>query len=399
MNDKFVILPALIGPTSPIYYFFVDENGHAFRVADLATDERTKLEEKNRLVNLMRDAVIRQLEARSSNLNQFPYATRPVSYRQIVNRTYDINGVKITLRGDEPSIRAALNVLRTYPPKGPVYLTDDGKENFLDLSNFICPDSTSVPPVGYEKNRPNDSIITIIMPDKQKFNGSGSLLLVTDRDLVAPIDYTKIFIPLFRDVESGNYASLGGRIDEPDGSSDKELSLNILYNNARRESREESADLIQISSDNQLNDSTRQFIDIDSLEPSILYRSYIRYVKISATLSLDKFKTMYVQNSSKVRRDANFGPAYLETDNLELLSVASLMTRTLEIMRTTDVSKLDYEYYMTNTSMPIKVRGRTIRVLAKLFEGTPGSRKIDTFLNTPQEFKYSFDAGMHHMNI
>lgn len=400
MSDKFVTLPALISPTSPIYYFLVDENGRAFRVADLATDERAKQEERDRLKILMRDAIIRDLESRASNIDQFPYATRPVGYRQIINKNFDINGVNITLRGDEPSIRAAINVLRTYPPKGPVYLTDDGKENFIDLSSLICStsDSKSVPPVGMIKKSPNDSHITVIMNDKQKFSGSGSLLLLANQDLAKPFDYTKIFIPLFRDVNTGYYASLGGRIDEPDGSNEKDLTLNILYNNARRESREESAGLIQIDSDKQTDDLKRQYIDIDS--PKTLdsqhnkYRSYIYYVRIPNAIRWGDFKKMYVQNASKIRRDSNFDSSYHETNDVEFISLARLIIRTSEIIGNSNV--VDFATYMTESGIPIRVRDRTVKILAKLFEGIPGARpKLEMILNSRINSNHTIESGIN----
>ena len=98
----------------------------------------------------------------------------------------------MTLRGDEPSIRATLSVLHTYPPKGPVYITADDKEKLTDLTAPCGKeiDSESVPEVGMERVSSTDPHINVIMPGGHKFSGSGTLLFVTDA-VTNPISHTQ----------------------------------------------------------------------------------------------------------------------------------------------------------------------------------------------------------------
>lgn len=395
--SNFTYLPALIGMEDAVY-FLVDSKGTAHNVADLAADERARIEAANRPKQLRRDAMIRQLESRASNLDQFPYATRPVTMREVVTNTYDINGVKVTIRGDEPSIRSVLSVLRTYPPKGPTYLTDDGETKFVDLTADTCSDpvdTTSVSPVGIERLSSTDNHIAAIMPNGQKFSGSGTLLFVTN---VNGPNADEIFIPLFRDVDTGYYADLGGRIEMPDGTEEKELTLNILYHNARRETREESADLIQINDDGDSNDNNRIFVDIDSVGTPHKYRSYLRYLKIP--YNQNRLRSLYGENASKVRRDPNFGPEYRETNDVVLVSLRNLVNRTDEITRTTDVSAIDNASYQTMDGIPIMVRGRTVRLLSRVFhiDTSTGTRPVLGTIRNHENAIESLDAGINHLS-
>jgi hypothetical protein len=394
MSDKLVHLPALIGPESPVY-FFVDATGRATRLDDMADDERARREDRDRIRNLRRDAIIRQLEARESNLGEFPYTARPATHRQIVNKTYNVNGVRVKIRGDEPSIRSIINVLNTYPPRAPTRINDEGNEEFIDLNLLGCDEEgkdVDAPAVGMEKLSATDPHIAAIMKNGDKFSGSGTLMLVTDSN-TPTLD--TIYVPLYRDTTSGHYSSLGGRIDMPDGSADKELTLNILYNNARRETREESADLIHLSSDGRTDDTSRQYVDIDAGTSPHKYRAYIYYLRLP--IDNTRFKTIYNENAVNAR-NMNFGASYLETDDVVFLSLSNLIARTSEIANTSSISTLEYGNYLTNAGMPIKIRGRTVRVLHALLraEGTTRA-KLNAVFGTGKNATSSLDHGMNHI--
>jgi len=399
MTTEFTYLPALISPTSPTY-FFVDKMGVATNFADIAADQQAKQDVLDYFKNLNHDAVIRQLDARESNLNQFPYETSPAIYRQIVNKTFEINGVKVTIRGDEPSIRSVISVLSTYPPKGPTYITDDGKETYVNIGSNFCPDDIDpiqVPNVGMERITPTDPHIVAIIPNGKKYSGSGTILLITDQTTTSS-SLNDIYIPFFRDVKTNTWSCLGGRIDMPNGSAEKDLTLNILYNNAIRESREESADLIQLKSDNQTNDNDRQMIDIKSDTDSHMYRAYIHYLHVP--INPNQFTNYFAQNVGRIIRDANFGPEYRETNDVTLIQLNTLINRTEEITTTTDISNIEYAYYTKNDGIPIRIRGRTIRVLDKLFQmnGTvrPVLEKALVQANRKNAV-YSVNANMNHL--
>jgi len=151
MSTEPVYLPALITPSSPLYYFHVDRIGRATSLLDMEDDERRRRDARERRQRLSNEAIVRTLEARESNLDAFPYSLKPATHRSIVSRPYSHRGVNVTLRGDEPSIRSALSVLSTYPPKGPTYI-NDGDKRFVSLfSDADTCDDSQVPAVGMHR--------------------------------------------------------------------------------------------------------------------------------------------------------------------------------------------------------------------------------------------------------
>jgi hypothetical protein len=386
MSSEFSYLPALIGPDSPTY-FLVDHSGQAHRVADMATDERTRRAEQRRRDRLSNEAIIRELDARESVVNQYPYTVAPVTHRRVVMRPFKINGVNVMIRGDEPSIRSVVNVLQTYPPSGPTFITDTEEDKFYDLTGPLCEDgSGGIDARGVGMKPYGDgSHIVAIFPDGSEFSGAGTLLFLTTKtadELKASANlHSEIYVPLFHETDSGQYSSLGGRISKPDAD---DLNKNILYVTALKETEEESADLIKIGSDTQDNDGARLYADIDAGSDT-KYRSYPYFGMSPVTLG--EIENRYNQNTQAVRRIPGYTDSYRETDDIRLFRLDQLIAQMDAVVAGTDISRLASANLTDRRGNVTQVRGRTVRVLAKLFERTNGNREVLNSIVDPDKLK------------
>jgi len=261
------------------------------------------------------------------------YITGPQKYEY---RYQNQNGIDVVVRGTYDHIMSIIDVLNTYPPR----VRDTGRNNdgtqYLDIFDLKSKGPSrpkSVPSVGITTK--GDFIYAKV--DRKTFSGSGTLLIVLGKD--KKIDNAKII--LFRGrKDSREYAELGGRLDKL--KSGEIADENILFNNAKRESLEESMRLFNISK------QSDSYVDIESM--GTYYRVYIYAFVFEDHTLLQQY---YNNNKNVVYREhsSSFSDVNRETDNLELFDYNAFIGT-------------DSNNKRTDVGGNVKVKDRTIKVLA-----------------------------------
>jgi hypothetical protein len=379
MSNKFTSLPTMIPADRYPYIFHLDHNANATILADLVKDEQA------RLYNNRYDNAYSNYVRNNQILTAQPFITE----------VYNVNGVEVTIKGSEPSVRSVMDVLKTYPPTGPTYNTDYGEPNYklkcnadckcvkcynryYGLSDIINPDpSTSnknVPEVGIKKI---DDEHSIIITDGENFSGSGFIFFLIKAgipiNISNPTSITalknnsdKVYIPIFRDTKTKDYNLLGGRISTTDPN---KINKNIVYSNAIKEAREESADSIIIVPDSEKTDSKRLYVDIDSKDnkDNTKYRSYLTLGYINDLIEL---KNIYESNLPYILRNSRniYDESYRETDGITFLRLDSII-KTINLNKTAmshNISALSSINFQDVNGNSIRVGGRTVKVFAKI---------------------------------
>lgn len=358
------LLPAMITVKNYPALFALNTDYKVVPLVDILADATSLKERLEEQAHLRADTIIRRLENRESNLNRYPVVVDPATHRQIIEHKYKINGVDVIIRGDEPSILSVINVLKTYPPSGPTFVT---QEKWHDLNKPGCVDDLTTPEIGMRSGK-DDKHVSLIYPNKDVYTGSGVIVFLNlktaDQIKATGIDHNQIYIPLFRDVNTGKYASLGGRVDRPKDGPNK----NTLYINAIKETREESADLLHVSSrGDDDDDESRLYVNIKTTDNNSKYRSYLLHYHTSGRDELDKLEQIYRSNIKYIQSNPVYNDDYRETDDIRFFNLANLtlIINTLKKRGTiTDANILDINGRITN------IRGRTMRVLAEAFDKT-----------------------------
>lgn len=317
-------------------------------------------------------------------LDRYTYTTDPVTHRRIISKSFKINNVEVSIKGDEPSVTAVLNTLKTYPPTGPVCLPNKAEEHkyigFDDPCDIKLEVGEGAPEIGSITFGDFDrKDIIVLMPNGTKFSGSGTIVFIKTKN-------GKIYLPVFSYInpssrEIPKYESLGGMI-----SNKINKTSNILYENAIKESLEESAGLFHISKDNNKNDQNRDYVDIDSNISNTKYRSYPYFINVN---TLDDIKVPYDSNVIKIAKMNNVKnyDYYRETNDIQFIDFDIIMNNRENLKNGYNVN-----FSVTNNgNFPVTISTRTRRVLGNLFTkygdnlnkilSNPKSTKIDTTNN------------------
>src|SRR5579872_4246826 len=223
------------------------------------------------------------------------FITGPQKYEYKYTNT---NGIDVVLRGTYNDIMSTIDVLNTYPPTKKDCTKDD-KKKYFDLYGpgaYKPSNVSTVPTVGTSNN---GKYIYLHM-DGKTFSGSGSLILVMEHGKPLTLDNAKII--LFGD-KTNTFQDLGGRIDKPNKSVDKDT----LFNNTNKETKEESMNLFS------LDNASPVFVDIQSNKDNTFYRVYL-YIFYSS--SIDKLSSFYDENKTQILTNFpyNFDESYKETN-------------------------------------------------------------------------------------
>jgi hypothetical protein len=285
--------------------------------------------------------------------DRYPFNTNRVTHRRLVSEQFKINGVEVTIRGTEPSVTSVLNTLKVYPPTGPVYASNNTPNKYISLNEPCDPDSVTgegAPEIGSKTyGDPNKKNIIVIMPDRTEFSGSGTTIFLKTKD-------GKIYIPVFSYIGFSRkgipkYESAGGMI-----SNTHKLTSNILYKNAIKETKEESATLFEIK-------PSKNYVDIKSDISDTKYRSYIHY--ITSDKSLDKIKDNYNSRVIEITKDTNpvYMDDYKETNDIKFISLDVIKSNK---ERLKSGNELNFPFYGNNSGNPITISSRTIKVLNEI---------------------------------
>ena len=370
----FTVLPALIRGENHPEIFYIDDFAKALRLKDLAYDAYVYEYTQNMLANLKMSGLDDREILEKFPRNMYDPNTRTI--RPIVSESFRSNGVEVTIRGDEPSVRSIINVLQTYPPKGPTYSTDeDIRAGYHDLSPPCKGDAkhtsgsssssgssskSNVPAVGILP-LPGSTDHSIVIMGGSKFSGSGFVVVLTDPKYN---NRSYMYIPLFRDKKTGIYNSPGGRIDKTDPD---KADLNILYHNAIKETHEESAGVLTIVKDSNPDDFKRQYTDIDTIGDT-KYRTYLFIQNIDMSSNpLETMKNKYDSNLRNIRTTPGYSAAYTETDDIKFFRVSDFVDTIKKIKTSTNLFQNIPSYNFKDVSGSIvAVSGRTIKGIEKM---------------------------------
>jgi hypothetical protein len=358
------VLPAFIKEYPEIFY--IDDYAKALRLKDLAYDAYVYEYTQNMFKNLKMSGLDDHEILEKFPRNMYDPNTRTI--RPIVSESFKSNGVEVTIRGDEPSVRSIINVLQTYPPKGPTYSTDE-EIRYYDLSPPCKGDAkhttgssskSNVPAVGILP-LPGSTDHSIVIMGGTKFSGSGFVVVLADSKYNDPSDK---YIPLFRDKLTGIYNAPGGRIDKTDPD---KTDLNILYHNAIKETYEESAGVLTIVKDSNSDDFKRPHTDIDTIGDT-KYRTYLFLQNVDmGSNPLASMKNKYDSNLLNIRTTPGYSAAYTETDDIKFFRVSDFVDTIKKIKASTNLFQNIPSYNFKDVSGSIvAVGGRTIKGVEKM---------------------------------
>ena len=274
------------------------------------------------------------------------YVTGPQKYEY---RYVNQNGVDVVVRGTYNNVMSTVDVLNTYPPvpRTNDKQSDDGYVDLYGPGSVSKKPNANVPTVGVQDR---GSYILVTMNNKT-YSGSGSLIMVVETG--QPLISAKFV--LFRDAKTRQYKDLGGNIDRP--SQGVNIDKDILFNNSKKESGEESMKLFSLTKE------SPSFVDIESTSDNTYYRVYVYIFEMTNISHLathyDSNKTQILTNFAK-----NFTSADRETDNLGLFDYRTFMKKlgTLSVLN----HNVAEGTFQTTTGSMEKVGGRTMKVIAQL---------------------------------
>lgn len=258
------------------------------------------------------------------------------------------NGVKVLIQGEYDSVMSTLAVLKAYPParipQGVEYeydLLDDS-----GITNTIRYDS-SVPKVAYTVAKDN----IIILADKKKYSGSGVLIIAIDD--VDPISKSKAKIILVNSNESDMYEEFGGKIDKT-----VEVNSETLFNNARKETQEESMMLFDVTTKSMYS------VDIESQVTGTYYKIFVYLIKIK---NLSTLPQLYEANKVQVY-NVNKDKAFKETNSLRLFNYSDFINKMNDLGSSANIiSKSSFKNTYNDF---VNVRSRTIKTMYQLINSS-----------------------------
>ena len=276
------------------------------------------------------------------NLKEFVDPTKAIdnTYEEIyTNET----GIKVTLKGDYNDVKQVLVSLGRVPPSK--YKTDPDK--WIDIIEEKSTTLPPAPPLYYDKFSSR-----IVMIGNKKYSGSGALLIAFDS---TDVNFKHPFVLLIKSNHNGTFEDLGGTIDKDT----KKVPVDnaVLFTNAAKEAKEESALLFDLLT------PAKTETEIESADTGLYYKVYVYYVVIQDLLNVpqqfrENLRILY--NDSKYR-----DPSYRETSNAELFDLNYMIDQLKEYGQSVEFTSSDI--FKTKSGNFVKVRGRTLRCLYKLF--------------------------------
>jgi hypothetical protein len=271
------------------------------------------------------------------------------------------SGIDVVLRGAYESVMGVVDVLNTYPPKCLGNYNDKANESaMIDIFGRDPDDPddpgdrypSTVPKVGVKINANNS--INIIMNNGKTYSGSGSIILVIQKNDIRSIA-TRTKIVLFKNQKKQKYEEPGGMIDK---SFEKTADENTLFENAKKETREETRDLIIITK------PSKQYIEIESIG-NTWYRVYVYMMVVD---DIDDIGDKYNFNRQKI--DENFTTSryshdFKETSNLEFFDFKTFVTRLNNNYGTVPSFNTDGKFTPIEGGLPLTVSGRAMRIIGK----------------------------------
>lgn len=272
------------------------------------------------------------------------FITGPQKYEYKYTNT---NGVEVVLRGTYNDVKSAIDVLNTYPP-AKKDCTKDDKKKYFDLYGPGSYKPTNVPTVPTVGASNNGKYIYLHM-DGKTFSGSGSLILVIEQGSPVNLDNAKIV--LFGD-KNNLFQDLGGRIDKTNSAVDK----NTLFNNANKETKEESMNLFSLASESPV------FIDVESNKDNTFYRVYLY---ICYFTGINQLSNLYDENKTQILTNYsyNFDESYKETNKLALFHYKDFITQLTSYNPTSYSTSIGS--FRTINGDNVNIRGRTMKVISK----------------------------------
>lgn len=269
------------------------------------------------------------------------------------------NGVDVVIRGTYNDVMATVDVLNAYPPIKKNCSNSDANANTNKKQYFELygpgsgPEPTTMLPksVGVTSaSTLNDVNHINIKMDGKIYSGSGSLIMVAEQG--KPMTDAKFI--LFRDT-NGFFQDLGGKIDKP--SSNTPINKDILFNNAKKETAEESMKLFNITCESTI------YVDVESTIDNTFYRVYLYLFVMN---NINQLASLYDANRMQILTNFphNYNESYKETNMLDLFDYNTFMNKlpTYNPMLYNTSSGV----FQTVSGQQVNVRGRTIKVIAKL---------------------------------
>ncbi len=289
------------------------------------------------------DPFVYDLSIQPNNLTYYrdPAKIEPSSiYGQIYQNN---NGIKVLIQGEYDSVMSTLDVLKTYPPNK---ITQGVYFNILDglPINSSSNDRKNVPKVAYT-TAVNDQII--ILENGKKYSGSGVLIIAVDES--KPINKSNAKIILVNGNTTNMYEDFGGKID-------KSVPVNIdtLFNNAIKETQEESMMLFQIVS------RSNTTIEIESQESGTYYKLHVYLIRVK---DINKLPQLYESNKLQVY-NSNKDKAYKETNALRLFNYDDFVAKIQELGSSANI--ISKSSFRTTDNDFVNVRSRVIKSLTLL---------------------------------
>lgn len=288
----------------------------------------------------------RQRELEKKRYAQIPEAISLKDYGTMKEKDvfkYDYrnsNNVGVTIMGSFEDVVSVKAVLEKYnPPKLDVenakkILNESYTVKFFNKTSSVSFDQNQIG-VSYDKNH------AIIEKDGLLFSGSGSLII---------FDYERPLVALFRSVETKQYDDLGGKIDR--NINFKQDINDVLFENAKKETNEESAELI-------LLENKSKYVDINSDKSNSIYRSYI--YKVKTETSTTELKIEFQKKLQNIYSNLDKTPDYKETDDLEFFDLQYLK----DYVKDFDPN-ISHGVVQTITGRLVRIRGRVLRVIKSM---------------------------------
>lgn len=281
---------------------------------------------------------------------------------RIYEHRYLKSNIDVVIRGTYDDVMATVTVLNQYPPK----VIEDKDGNKIYDCYFSGNESKyNVPKIGVQRYGKH---IRVRIKDKI-YSGSGIILFVCIKD--KPITEGKFV--LFKSTANEQYEGLGGKIDE------QEVKDDILYENAKKETKEESMNLID------LNVKSKLYVDIESDDNKTYYRSFLYPIYIE---DYNNISNMYNKNMIDVIDfKQNYNDSYRETNKVDFFDYETFKNK-LNYYDVDKYNKSNGVFQTTNGDM-VNVRGRTLKVINKMIEHINKLKKddirqciVNTFNNT-----------------
>lgn len=275
------------------------------------------------------------------------YVTGPQKYEYRYTNT---NGIDAIIRGTYLNVMSIVDVLNTYPPKKRECSDRKDEKKYVPLYGQSGAIPKNVPTIGIKKSGKHIELII----GSTTYSGSGSLILIFPTNQTH-LDYAKIVLFRGTGETAGLYQETGGKIDS---AKNKNVDQNTLFENAKKETEEESKKLFTLSKE------SSQIIDIVNSVSSTTYRVYVYAISLSDS-DIKDLSTKYNKNGLEIDSNVDlYGDSYKETDNVALFSYKDFA----ETIKKNYNQGLDLKSgdFITDNRDKVKVAGRTINIVSQL---------------------------------